>query len=168
MSNARKFTIDRIIEIGEAVAVIGDNRYLEGTTAYKVGMLGDYCKPFIKNFVKERDRIVQGTKRKQKAIMDPVKDQATEDAKVRANEDVAQLIQEMQAQLNALSNAEEEIKVPLLKLSEFIAKSDVTDVFVKDGLPETKIVIRSGHTLVPTKFFTLMGDVIIDDKNTNG
>lgn len=167
MSQTRKLTIDRIIEIGEAVAMIGDNRYLEGTTAYKVGMLGDYCKPFIKNFVKERDKIVQEAKRKQKAIIDPVKDQATSDAKAKANEDVAQLMQEMQERLNSLSTTEEDVKIPQLKLSEFIAKADITDVFVKDGIPETKVVVKSGYTLVPTKFFTLMGDIIIDDKNTD-
>lgn len=168
MSQTRKLTVDRIIEIGEAVAMIGDNRYLEGTTAYKVGMLGDYCKPFIKNFVKERNKIVQEAKRKQKAIIDPVKDQATSDAKAKANEDVAQLMQEMQERLNDLSTTEEDVKIPQLKLSEFIAKADITDVFVKDGIPETKVVVKSGHTLVPTKFFTLMGDIIIDDKNTDG
>lgn len=165
MSQVRKLKIDRILEISEAVELIGENRYLEGTTAYKVGILGDYCKPFVKVFIKERDRIIKDAQKRQRIISEPVREQATAEARARVNEEVSALSQEAQEKLDNLATAEEEIKVPFLKLSEFIAKSDITDVFAKDGVQDTKIVVKSGHTLVPTKFFTLMGDIVTDDKN---
>jgi hypothetical protein len=31
---------------------------------------------------------------------------------------------------------------------------------------EPKVIIKTGQSLVPVKFFTLMGDVITDDKGT--
>lgn len=168
MSQPRKLKIDRILEISEAVELIGENRYLEGTTAYRIGILGDYCKPFVKAFVKERDKIVQDTRKRQRAIAEPVREQATMEAKIKANEDVSSLVEEMNDKLNELTSTEEEIKIPLLRLSEFIAKADITDVFVKDGVPDTKVVVKAGHTMVPTRFFTLMGDIIVDDKNAAG
>lgn len=159
--------LDRIIEIGEAVALIGDNRYLDGTTSFKIGMLGDYSKPIIRNFVKERDRLINDARKRQKAINDGVKNGDAE-AKARAADEITVLTEEVQVKLNEMGNMEEEIKIPTLKLSEFIAKADITDVFVKDGVPEAKVVVRAGQALVPVKFFTLMGDIIIDDKNTDG
>lgn len=166
MSKIQKFKVDRIIEIGEGVASVGENRYLDATTAFKIGMLGDACKPVVKNFARERDKLLAEARRKQKAIIDPVKEQATNEARIKANEEVAILAQETSDKINEMSQQEEEIKVPSLKLSEFIAKADITDVFVKDGVPETKVVIKAGQSLVPVKFFTALGDLITDDKDT--
>jgi len=168
MSQPHKLKIDRILEISEAVELIGENRYLEGTTAYKIGILGDYCKPFVKAFTKQRDKIVQETRKRQRTISEPVRGQGTTDAKMRANEEISTLVEDMNDKLNELTAAEEDIKIPVLKLSEFIAKADITDVFVKDSVSDTKVVVKAGNTLVPTKFFTLMGDIIIDDKNVTG
>lgn len=155
---------ERAVEIGEAVAVVGDNRYLEGSTAFKLGMLGDNCKPIVKNYVKERDRIMNDARKRQKIIVDAAKDGGAE-ARAKANEDIAALNEEIQEKVNELGTQDVEVKIPSLKLSEFIAKSDVTDVFVKDGVSEAKVVVKSGQALVPVKFFTMMGDVIVDDKN---
>lgn len=162
----RTMAVDRILEIGSAVDLVGDVKYLDGVTAFKTGMLGDYAKPIVKNYVKERDKILADSRKKIKLINDSIKQNGSEENKLKCQQEAADISEETQEKLNELNVQTVEIKIPHLKLSDFIAKSDISETFVtKEGTPELKVVVKAGQGLVPVKFFTLMGDVIVDDKS---
>lgn len=159
----REFEANRIIEIGEGVALIGDVKYLDGTTSYRTGRLGDFCKPIVRSFAKERDKMVRDAREKERKIRERVKDASAEE-KSKANDEISDIVSKLNEELDSLSTQIEKIRVPELKLSSFIAKADITEI-TKDG--DAKVVVKAGQSLVPVKFFTLMGDVIIDDKEAN-
>lgn len=161
--------MDVVLEISEAIGLVGENKYLDGITAFKLGTLGDCVKPYVKNYIKERDRIINDTRKKERVIKDILKEGQSEENKSMVTNQLSELSDKMQEQLNNLLDIEEEMKVPHLKLSDFIAKTDVTEVFAtKEGTPETKVLVKASQALVPVKFFTLMGDIIEDDKNAAG
>lgn len=158
--------VSRILDINAAVSLVGDNKYLDGVVAFKLGMLGDYTKSVVEAYVKERDKLFKEGQRKIKLINDSLKNDTSEENRARKDAEGNAINDSAQEQLNTLGEQDEDIKIPLLKLSDFIAKSDVTELVAgKDGSLESKVIIKTGQALVPVKFFTLMGDIIIDDKN---
>lgn len=159
-----KITLGRVMEISTAVAAIGENSFLDGTVAYRVGRLGDRCKSSVTRCSKERDKIQKEGRDEQKKLLEEMKRIGTDEAKREMTQAIHDVSISIQEKLNALDDEpiDFEMRVPDLKLSDFIAKTDIT----KEVNGE-KIFIKTGQTLVPVKFFTLMGELIKDDKKTD-
>jgi hypothetical protein len=165
MATEKELSVNRIIEIGEAVAVVADNKYLEGTIAYRLGRLGDFCKSPVRVFQKQRDKMLREVNEIRRKKLNAVKNGSSEE-KAAVNDELNDLTHKLEDDVNSLVEQFEKIRIPELKLSDFIAKSDITELVEKDGRLEPKVIIKTGQSLVPVKFFTLMGDVITDDKGT--
>lgn len=132
-------SIQRIGNINAACASIGDNDALDGTIAYRLGRLADYTDSAVRRVQKlHQDKVKAYRKRTEKM--------SEEQKKVEADN--------LQEEIQKLNDIEEEVKIPEFKYSDFVAKTDT----VVGGKQ-----IRSGQTLVPVKFFSLMGDLVKDD-----
>ncbi len=159
MLEKKELTIERIVEIAEAMTLIGDNKYLDGKISFRLGRLGDHCKPAYKHYVKERDKILKWERDERKKKIDECKKVNTDEANKGLLNDLNDLHIEKTEKINLLlDQVPEEIQIPELPLSDFIAKTEI-----KEEQDNKKIFIRVGQTLVPIRFFTLMGDLIIDD-----
>lgn len=146
-------SILRIIEISTAIDIIGSTDALDGTTGYKLGRLKKTCEAIVKIFQSIRE-----TEQKKYA--------KELDSKSTSKERKKQIVDLMNEKMREIEVLEEEIKVPEIKLSEFIAKSDRTVKFpLGEGKSETREV-KEGQMLVSQVFFNLMGEIIVDDKNT--
>ena len=149
----RELSVLRIVEISTGIEIIGNTDALDGVTGYKLGRLKKVCESIAK---------IAGTIREdeQKKY---AKELANKDTTRARKQEIAEAINE---KMRAVEQVKEEIKVPELKLSEFIAKSDRTVKFpLGEGKTETR-EIKEGQMLVPQMFFNLLGDIIQDDKNT--
>jgi hypothetical protein len=161
----RELEVSRIVEISEAVAIAGDNKHLDGTVSYRVGRLGDFCKLIVRSYTKQRDRLIREAREKERILREKYKNGSPEE-KVKANEEIVDISEKLTDALDSLATQVEKIRVPELKLSEFIAKNDITEIIIKDGVSDAKIIAKTGQSLLPIRFFTLMGDVVVDDKKT--
>lgn len=140
MGEPKVLTIQRIGNINQACASVGDNDALEATIAYRLGRLADYTDSVVRRMQKtHQEKLKEYRKRIEK--MD-------EDSKRIATEKFTEEVQ-------ALNDQTEEVKIPEFKYSDFVSKLDI-EVGGKQ--------IRVGQALVPIKFFSLMGDIIKDDQ----
>lgn len=149
----KKLTVLRIVEISTGVEVIGNTDALDGTTGYKLGRLKKICESIVKiaNTIRDDEQ-----KKYSKELV-------SKDTKPERRQEIANLIND---KMKAVELIEEEINIPDLKLSEFIAKTDRTVKFpIGEGKTETR-EIKEGQMLVPQVFFSLLSDIIQDDKNT--
>jgi hypothetical protein len=167
MGTETKYPFEKILRISNAVALVGDNSLLEGTIAYRLGRLGDYTNAPAKHYNKLRE-----AKRKEiLAKQDDWKKKkigATEAQKAEFDVEVAKLDDEFNDALQGLLDQEEEIKVPSFKLSDFLAKEEKKNfetVGKGEDQRKVEIIIKPGQALVPVRFFQLMGDIIVDDKD---
>lgn len=143
----------RIIEISTAIDIIGGTDALDGTTGYKLGRLKKTCEAIAKIFQSIREA-------EQKKYAKEL------DSKSTSKERKKQIVDAMNDKMREIEVLEEEIKVPEIKLSEFIAKTDRTVKFPLEGGKSETREIKEGQMLVSQVFFNLMGEIIIDDKNT--
>lgn len=167
MGTESKLPFDKILRISNAVALVGDNSLLEGTIAYRLGRLGDYTTGPAKQFNKLKE-----AKRKELAAkQDDLKKQmvgATDATKEDLKNQIAKFDDEYNDAVQAMLDLEEEMKVPSFKLSDFLAKEEKkTFETVGKGEDQRKVevVIKPGQSLVPVRFYQLMGDIIADDKD---
>lgn len=141
MGEPIQLSVQRIANINAACASVGDNEVLDATISYRLGRLADYSESIVKKFRREQEKRFAAARRDNKKL--------TDQEKAEANEKLTE-------EMNSLMDSEEEINVPKLKYSDFVAKTDM-----RVGDREYK----SGQVLVPIKFFSMMGDLIEDDKN---
>ncbi len=168
-----KLKLERILELSQAVDTVANNDRLAGKTTYWVGRLGDFCSGPMKVFKAGQEKALNQIKPEQDALvkqveaLDPIKDRWEIEKLNRQiqeyNVKFAELVKEVLEQ-------EEEISMPEFKMSQFIAEHDITytetlkDVD-KDGKEITKkieLTIKKGQSLVPTKFFRLMGEYVVE------
>lgn len=140
MGDPVKMSIQRIANINAACASVGDNDALDGAIAYRIGRLGDYTDQSVRRVQKIHQKKLRDFQLKSEKLTEEQKKVETQ----KLNDEIARLQDE-----------EEEIRVPVFKYSEFVAKVDT----VVGGK-----TIKAGQTLVPIKFFSLMGDLIQDDQ----
>lgn len=155
--------VGRVIEISTAIALIGDNDFLDGVVASRCGRLANRFMGVVKEYNKSKEKIQKEGRERQKALLEKMKEIGTDEAKRECSQQIQDISIEVQEKISALEedNAEVDPKFPDLKLSDFIAKSDINRE--QNG---EKIYIKTGQSLVTVKFFVLMGDLIKDDKNS--
>lgn len=140
MGDPKILSIQRIGNINAACASIGENDALDGTIAYRLGRLADYTDSSVRRVQKLHQEKVKAFRKRTEKM--------NEEQKKAESEKLSEEIQD-------LNDIEEEVKIPEFKYSDFVAKID-TIVGGKQ--------IRAGQTLVPIKFFSLMGDLVRDDQ----
>lgn len=162
MGDGQKLTLNRINRIATGVQVIGDNSLLEGKIAYRVGLLGDYCATPLKRLEKQTQELIRKSNGDRASLIesktgDPLKDGILEGK-------VGIMNNELSIAISDLGDEEIEIKVPELKMSDFIAKEEIKQVIKtkdKDGVDKNEVVvIKAGQALVPVRFFQMLGDLI--------
>jgi hypothetical protein len=144
MGDPQKLSIRIIGNINAACALIGDNEALDGTVAYRIGRLADASESIVVPARRQQDKKLAAFREKILKMSDQEK--AIENDKLKE-------------ELNKITETEEEINVPELNYSDFVAKSDMTI-----GSGATARTYNKGSLLVPVKFFSLMGALIIDDR----
>lgn len=140
MGDPKTLSIQDIANINAAVASVGDNEAVSATIGYRLGRLGDYTERIVRTFQREREKTLSSFRQRTAKM--------TEAEKGVENDKLAE-------RLNELAEQTEEINIPELKYSDFVASTDM-----KVGSKEYK----AGQLLVPIKFFSLMGELIIDDQ----
>lgn len=140
MGDPKILSIQRIGNINAACASIGENDALDGTIAYRLGRLADYTDSSVRRVQKLHQEKLRAFRKKTEKM--------NEEQKKVESEKLSEEIQD-------LNDIDEEVKIPEFKYSDFVAKVD-TIVGGKQ--------IRAGQTLVPVKFFSLMGDLVRDDQ----
>lgn len=167
MGTEQELPLSRILEIAEGVSLIGDNALLDGIITYRLGRLADYTKAPIKEYNKLRELKRKEILEKQRELQKKMK-AADEDGKRELSMDIQGLSNSFNGEENiTLLEQLEPIKIPELKLSDFLAKEERKiphKVGVNEDQRTVELVLKPGQSLVPVKFFALMGDVIKDDK----
>lgn len=164
MGEEKKLSLDRIGRIATAVQVIGDNTLLDGKISYRIGLLGDYCASPLKASEKSRNKLIETSNASKLALVEAKTGDPIKDAILDTRGGI--LNNELNVKMSELGDEEVGVKIPELKLSDFIAKEEIKQVIKtkdKDGVDKNEIVIiKAGQALVPTRFFQLMGDLIIE------
>lgn len=167
MGTEQEKPLHTILQYAEATNLVGTNDFLDGTIAYRLGRLNDFCKAPARSYRKAAEKMRKETYEAQRELEKKMKG-ATDDDKRTISLDIQKLSDEMNEKTSELLDQTEKIKIPEFKLSDFIAKEDrkvKQEMVEPDGSKKIgEVNIKSGQTLVPTKFFSLMGDAIIDDK----
>lgn len=127
--------------LNAACACVGDINGLDGKVSYRLGRLGSFTDSIIRQAQRSHQNLLAEHRKKIEKM--------TDEQKKTEGEKLAIKIQE-------LNEMEEEVNVPTFKYSEFIAETD-TRVGDRD--------IKAGQPLVPIKFFSLMGEFVLDDQN---
>jgi hypothetical protein len=151
-----KLPVDRILEISAAVVLIEDNKYLSGKDSYALGRLGDATKSIARSYTKARQLTIKKSIESRKPLIKELKNSPSLERKAEIEEELATNQEAYNDELTALGEQLEYFKAPTFNLSSFIAKEDIVE--------NEKVVVRKGQTLVPVKFFTCMGELIIDDE----
>lgn len=165
-----KIKLERVLELARATEMVGVVDELPQTTCYWIGRLGDFCKSPIKNYSKQHKRLtdIATTKRK------PLNEEYQKLEKKDGDEGKALLVklqevdEQLTAKLEELLEAEESIKMPEFKITDFAAIEDLSrvyDVTEKNEKGESitkkvEIKVKKGQSLVPIAFYKLMGEYI--------
>lgn len=133
----KSVTLEKIIEINEAIKSIDGNQKIDSKTAYQLAKLFDKCKSYIQAYEKTRDTLFKKYSEEAKQLNPdnkelPEKDQA--DLKLK----IAGINSKMNDELMTIVRTEETIDIYDFKFADFDGKE------------------------VPVKFFLLMGDIIQD------
>lgn len=168
-----KLSLQRILDLANAVEVVGGNDRLSGKTSYWLGRLGDFTSGPMKILKQRQEKALQTIKPEQDALikqldgLDPVK------SKLEI-EKIQRKIQEYNNQFSdmvqEILNQEEEIEIPEFKTSQFIADADITysetlkdiDKEGKEITRKIELTVKKGQSLVPIKFFKLMGEYVVE------
>ncbi len=140
MGDPKELTIQEIANVNAACASIGDNEALDATIGYRLGRLADYTERIVKIIQKEQQK-------KTAAFRERIAKMTDQEKTVEGDK--------LTKEMNELMESTESVSVPEFNYSDFVAKTDMTI-----GKREYK----SGQLLVPVKFFSLMGELVIDDK----
>jgi hypothetical protein len=152
-STPTELRVERIVEINSAIAIVGDMDMLSGEVAYRLGRLGEWSAAIAKLVNKEKTKLINQWKTEMKSP------NTTPERK-------AEIQRIVDARMDAIYDLKETIEIPELKLSDFVAKTDCTiKTRNQDGSTESKEV-KEGQMLAPQAFFSIMGDLIKDDKST--
>lgn len=168
-----KLTLERIMELSNAVETVATNDRLSGKTSYWLGRLGDFCSGPLRTFKLGQEKALQKIKPEQDKLLkdlkslDLVKDRPEID---RINREIGELTIQYTDLLKELNTQEEQLDVPDFKMAEFIADRDIvyTETLKdidKEGKPITRkieLTIKKGNSLVPIKFFKLMGEYVTE------
>lgn len=143
MGEPQKLSLTKAMSYQEAIKLIDENDKLSTSTMYKLGKLNSYCASPVRSFNKAS---IKATKRINEEIT-KLHESATnkdDDGKRQINQEIIAIKENfMEENQDTLDKEDLEIMVPDFKLSEFTGKD--------------------GVSLVPQKFFTLMGSIIIDE-----
>lgn len=140
MGDPKELTIQTIANINAACAAIGDNEAIDATIGYRIGRLADYSDRIIKTAQKEQQK-------KTAAFRERILKMTDQEKTVESDK--------FNKEISDLMETTELLSVPEFNYSDFVAKTDMT---------VGKREYKSGQLLVPVKFFSLMGELIIDDK----
>lgn len=167
MGNSQELELRRIFELAEAVSLVGDNSLLDAKIVYRLGRLGDYCKSPVRVGQKEQEKKRRLIVEQQREIQ-AKNSSATEEERKKNQTEIAKLNEKFSDEIDALFEQKETISVPEFKLSDFMAKEEkkvVRKIGKGEDQRDVEIVIKPGEILVPVRFFTLMGEFVIDDKD---
>jgi hypothetical protein len=164
-------TIEKVLEISAAVDLVSSNDTLDGRVSYWLGRLGDYCSAPIKVFNKEKDKIQKQVVEKQEPLTVEVAKLDKEKDKnkiVDLNSQINKLNEEFTDKIKALLEQEEDMIIPDFKLADFTAKEDTVRLDKVEELDEKgnkvtkkiEVKIKKGQSLVPVRFYKLMGEYI--------
>ena len=157
----KKITIDRVIEITEAVQLISQNDLLSGETNYWLSKLSNQLKTRYKSFMYARESKRLEILSAQTELMDKkpaewrIKLSQLDAEFVKFAEDLKQKI----AKEEAKREKEISYEVRAFKLSEFMAADEIKRTRIIDQKP-VELNIKKGDSLVTLQFFELMGDLI--------
>lgn len=159
-----KITLERAISLSQAAQMISENDLLNVTVAYWVGRLGDKCLSIAKSSEKRREAIRKPLAEKIDALQKEMKSATNEEEKKSITEQIAKINEEFKQKIDELMQTEEEIEINReLKLSDFKAKEEILVIDMLEG-KKVERKIKPGQTLVPVGFFSLMGDLILNDE----
>jgi hypothetical protein len=168
-----KLKLSRIADLANAVELVGGNDRLSGKTSYWLGRLGDFCSGPMKVAKTGQEKAMNRIKPEQDELLqqldglDPVKSKLEVEKLQRqiqaCNVKYTEAIQEVMEQ-------EEDVEIPEFKMAQFIADADITysetlrDID-KDGKEVTRkieLTVKKGQSLVPIRFFKLMGEFVTE------
>jgi hypothetical protein len=166
-----KITLDRLLELSLAVELVSANDTLDGKTSYWLGRLGDFCNPAIKTLNKNKDRIGKDITEKQEPLLNELNKLDKERDRIKIADlttDIQKLNDKYTEEVKALGEQLEDIKIPEFKLSQFIATEDTSRIDKVEEVNEKgdkitkkiEVRIKKGQSLVPVKFYRLMGEYI--------
>lgn len=141
----KQLKVSKIINIHEAVTAVEANEKLTGKVSYQLGRLADTASVIVRRFQTERAKIATEIQAKQEVFVKQAKEAQAkkhEATVLSANLEIDKFNKEFDERLTVVMDQEESIRVPEFKSSDFFGKD--------------------GESLVPVKFFKLMGDLIID------
>lgn len=134
MGTAQKLKLEKIVDIFEGIKMV-DELKLDFNLSYRLGRLQDRCKSIIRVYEATQSKLQSEYAGRAMAMGEG----ETEDEKTIIKEELKKLNAEFMVEINKLLQIEEEITIPELKLKDFQGKE------------------------IPTKFFSLLGDVIKEE-----
>lgn len=165
MGEEKDVKLSVISNYANAVSSIGDTSILPFKTAYKLGLLGNYCEAPLEVLQKEQTKRVQKYNRERESLLTCYKESKEEEIPKSVKNELVTLSNTLNEELEEIKEMTAKIKLPSFTLGEFTASEDVKQTIVVKNKEENKvetIIIKKGQALVPVRFFKLMGDLIED------
>lgn len=164
--------LSQIVDLSNAVDLVGDSALLGGTVTYRLGRLGDFVSGPVKKARKAQEKLLTEIREKQDPLLEKLnklEDKNSPEA-VLLTKEIQALNLQFAESVEKIMEEKEEISIPELKLDMFIAEEDTVktetitekDVEGKDIPKKIQIKIKKGQSLVPVRFFKLMGNFIVE------
>lgn len=165
-------TLNRIVDMANAVELVGESAALGGTVTYRLGRLGDHANAPVKKARKAQEKLLSDIREKQDPLLAQlakIEDKSTPEA-TALTQQIQTLNLEFAVGVEKLMEEKEEITIPELKLEMFLAEEDLTkietivekDAEGKDVSKKIQVKVKKGQSLVPVRFFKLMGDLVTE------
>jgi len=160
-----KLSLERILDVNEGLNIVENYTDLPQKDTYWLGRLADSCASKIKAYNKLVNTLREEIGARQKPALDlynKIEDKNSVDAKELLDK-INLLNKEFSDKHNSILDIEEEVNHIQFALSAFIAKEDITRVETKNEV-KVETTIKKGQSLVPMKFYKLLGDFIIESE----
>ncbi len=151
-----------ILEICKGIDMLESISDLKPNIAHRCGRLGDFASRIKKRFERNQQKYITAFNQKRKQIVGTTKES---ELSQEIKDELTDLANKLTEDLNALREEKEPIKIPELKLADFIATEEVKRLVTiadKETAKGEWVIIKNGGLLVPIGFLKCLGDIIQD------
>lgn len=159
MGNQQELKLHEILDISNGINLVDSDSILPFQTSYKLGLLGNYCKPIIEANKKEVNKANTKYNQERGEILKMYVGKEEKDIPQDVLNEINAKYTKLQEDLEATRDMVHKIQIPEFKLSEFQATEDTKQFIPSKGGVEVNI-IKKGNSLVPIKFFKLLAPII--------
>lgn len=164
MGTEEKLMLRDIIDINDGLSIVDDDSVIPFEVSYKLGLQGNYCKPFIDSWKKEVQKLNTKYNQEREELLKGYKED--KDIPIDTINELTKKGNKLTEDQEALKDLIHDIKIIEFKKENFKAEEDTKRVITVpkgNGARDVEtLTIKKGQSLVPIKFFKLCAKLIKD------